>query len=875
MGVGPSTDVRIAFMGEAPGFDEDRLGEPFVGKAGNYLHHYLKEAGIYSPGCYFTNVIDRRPDNNDIKSKPAQEAIEVQRNAAWQELAWLAKRGLVVVVALGNTAKDFFGIKESITKSRGSIYEVSLNWQGLVTDPANEPYDFVVIPTYHPSYIMRGKSYQRKNEEMRSDFKLAWIEDLKTAHNIATRGYTRPVERFTTSPTLDQVIAYCDQSIREKRLIALDIETSGFSPAADKIICIGMAHTEEDGICVPMYKTGPDVTRGTRYWTPSQEAGAKHWLERVFNTCPLILQNAVFDIGYLQQAGWDVNVEAAVHDTMIAHHSLSPELPHNLGFITSIYGHTPYWKGEFLTRDTTIWEMNFLDLQVYNLRDCIVLHQGIKPMIADMKEFGVTSAYEESMRLIGPIIEMQQTGALISRGRWNKWKKNLKETTQSLQADMLEIGKLPANFTFAPAEVLLLLYGMESPKHAAAHEWEKHKIGSAIRESKRELHELTQNTTPLWPGAAQYTAHRTDNGLPSLDKNGIAGLRMFATNRLATLDTMKRRTTEHDEEEAQLQRFTKWLDKYAEWKRVSKMEQMFRELPIRADGRLHPSLLIHGTATGRLSCSNPNLQQWNKDEGADDAIREIIVALQGWNIVAADFNNLEFRVMAYECEDPKMLKIIADGLNQHDENTKALFAINESHPKWKTYRAAAKTYQFASQYGAGNNKLHETLTIRVPEANFTMSDIKRMRSNFERTYAGWAAWCRKTQDHVCGNKYQGAQGTRISENAFGRRRILYGADYEIRNQAINNPSQSGAAHIMNDALYRVWKRMHAENLRSRLQMQIHDELRLEVPDDELTYVCTLLREEMERPVQYRNRTVVFPVNIEYGPDWHHLKECKA
>lgn len=104
---------------------------------------------------------------------------------------------------------------------------------------------------------------------------------------------------------------------------------------------------------------------------------------------------------------------------------------------------------------------------------------------------------------------------------------------------------------------------------------------------------------------------------------------------------------------------------------------------------------------------------------------------------------------------------------------------------------------------------------------------------------------------------------------------MFGSEREIRNQALNNPSQSGAAHIMNDALYRVWRRLHAESLRSRLQIQIHDELRLEVPADELDVVVKLLREEMERPVQYRDQTVTFPVNVEYGKDWHNLQEYEG
>lgn len=141
-----------------------------------------------------------------------------------------------------------------------------------------------------------------------------------------------------------------------------------------------------------------------------------------------------------------------------------------------------------------------------------------------------------------------------------------------------------------------------------------------------------------------------------------------------------------------------------------------------------------------------------------------------------------------------------------------------------------------------------------------------MRSNFERTYSGWAKWARETKAQ--------AQATRVSETAFGRKRILYGNDHDILNQSLNTPIQGGAAHIINEATYRIWRRIHEEGLRSRIQIQIHDELRFEVPDDELARMCELVAEEMERPVDYRGVEVVFPVEVEVGADWHHLQPCE-
>src|SRR6056297_1872027 len=80
-GSGPDVPVvRLAFIGDAPNQDDEKEGNPFVSKSGRLLHHYLKEAGIYSSGCYFTNVIDRNPGGN-LKSAAAQEAIKVQTKA--------------------------------------------------------------------------------------------------------------------------------------------------------------------------------------------------------------------------------------------------------------------------------------------------------------------------------------------------------------------------------------------------------------------------------------------------------------------------------------------------------------------------------------------------------------------------------------------------------------------------------------------------------------------------------------------------------------------------------------------------------------------------------------------------------------------------
>jgi uracil-DNA glycosylase family 4 len=860
MGLGPDVPViHLAIMGEAPGADEEAKGEPFVGRAGNYLNWGLKEAGIYRAGCYLTNVVDRRPPDNNIASTAAKEMLTLQRKAAWDELRWLSQRGLRVVLALGKTAASFFGINEPLNKVRGSIYEVSLNWEGLVTDPAAEPCDFVVVPTYHPAFLMRGGRYQTKNDTVKMDVAQAWLEDLKTAHRIASQGYTRPVERFIKSPTFDQVVGFCQQVSTKRNSVALDIETSGFSPTSDKIICIGMATSPEDAICVPLYRTGENVARETPYWTPSQLTQIKRWLERVFAECPLVLQNAVFDVGYLQQAGWAISPAAVAHDTMLLHHAIASELPHNLGFITSVYGHTPYWKGEFLTRDKTIWEMDFDDLQVYNMRDCIVLHQVLSPMLADLDEIGSRAAYDESLSLIGPVIEMQQTGVLVNKARLAKWKASLEATIASTRTTLYTLGALPDTFNVdSNHDVLFFLYSMKSSKHTDAANYTIHKEGSAVYAAKKALHEMVQAVKPLYVHG--YRGRSTKSGMPALDKKGLTGLRIHLQNRRATLMQLKRPTDAHNDELIAIDKLLQWLTTYSAYKEASKL-MSFADLPIRRDGRIHPSLLIHGTATGRLSCSSPNMQQIPKID--DGGVRACLSAPIGHYILAADYNNLEFMVMAYECEDPVMLRILDDDLNQHDENTKAMFNVTPDDSRWAMCRRAAKTFQFGTQYGGGDREVYEGIIIQVPEMNLTFAEFKEAKRRYEQTFRGWAAWRDRTMSL--------AAQTRRTETAFGRVRLLYGNEHDIGKQALNTPCQGGAAHIINAAMVRILNRLHTEGMRTRLQIQIHDELRFEVPEDELHHAAAIIKHEMELPVTYRERTVVFPVNIEYGRDWHNLE----
>jgi uracil-DNA glycosylase family 4 len=854
-GIGPDKDeIRIAIIGSHPTASDANSQTPFTGQPGKFLWAALAQAGLDPRGMYLDNVIDREPPAREgMKSIEAKEAVKAQTPAFLEILRWLVDHNVQVVVALGEHASEAFGIKGSLSSVRGSIYEYNLDWPGPVTDPVGEPCHFVVIPTYHLGFNP-GSRFVGRGKERADNFSI-WVADLKKAKEIADNGYTRPKEDFIWNPTRDQVVEFLDDVIDNQLLTAIDIETAGFNPRADAIVCIGFATSGERGICVPLYRTGSGVSPRTPYWHPSDRSIIEAKIREVLTSAPQMYQNALFDVNFLQEAGYDVNLDMVKHDTLLLHHSVNPELPHKLGFITSTYGSTPYWKEDFSKRDFSIWEMEPRDLQIYNIRDCVVLHQVLTPLLEDLEETGTGAAYEESMDIVPPVLEMMQTGLKLSVSRLKKFKEQVLHDIEQLRRQLFELGNLPEAFNLSSTDdVRLFLFGVVARKYDAAADWDKHKPGTKIREKKRLIYEVKEKTK--CPVDHKYQGR----GGMSVDKDGRSGLLIHCLNRIQQIKGFKRPTPEHESELAGLERLVEWLGLYSEWSRLRKLESTYTSFPMREDGRVHTRYVIHGTVTGRLSSRDPNLQNLPKSE---KRVRSCFIAPSNWKIVSADYSSLEFGTVAYETGDPTMIEAFESGVSQHDVNTRALFGIDKDDPKWDAARAAAKTFQFATQYGGGLYGVYEKIQQQVPELELTWATFNEAVENLYSKLNKYGEWRTRIQAE--------AVQTRKVWSAFGRCRLLYGNESDIGREALNFPCQSAAAHIINKATRRIYDRFHEEGLLARLQAQTHDQLYVECPAKEVQVVMEIMQEEMERPLQFYDRTVTFPVDFEVGDSWGTLE----
>jgi len=317
---------------------------------------------------------------------------------------------------------------------------------------------------------------------------------------------------------------------------------------------------------------------------------------------------------------------------------------------------------------------------------------------------------------------------------------------------------------------------------------------------------------------------------------------------------MRRRPPRHEEELAGIERLMRFIELFREYQDYSKILSTYTKFPI-TDGRVKGRYTIHGTKTGRLSSRDPNMQN------IPPSAKPLFVATGGQVLVQADYSNLELRVLAEISDDEPLRAVFAEGKNVHDENTKALFGLDETSEKWKSARKASKTYVFGRNYGGGLRGIFERVSMAVPDLGLTFSRFVEADRRYREAHPAYAKWAEDTVARV--------RSTRTLHNAFGRVRFFLGRSDEIERTGLNFPIQSTAADILNFALIRL---LPALPPGAKLCATVHDSVIVECDEGQVKEVVGILRQAMEAPVEIGGRSVSFPVDIEVGPSWGDLSE---
>lgn len=824
---------KLIVVGEAPGAEEESQGQPFVGASGRLLNWAFSRVKIFRPALSILNVISCRPPDNDIESLEGQEAINACRFRFSHEIDDLAKSGATTVLALGATAMRAFGIEGPIGKNRGSVYE----YETLSHLKLN------VIPTFHPSAIMR--QHWKRSGGGSADNGVLWLSDFQKAKEISENGYSKLEERFILEPTVADVKVFVDRAKATNALVAIDIETTGLNRFYADIVVIGLATSSEDALSVPLL-----TSHGNRYWSYPDELVVRDLLNDLFSTCDLMLQNCFFDVPFLNAHNFTVPFERVRHDTLLIHHTISAELPHNLGSIVSVYGKTPYWKGEFINRKTSILEMDQKTMRTYNLRDCVVLHQIFPTMWGELVQKDLVDFYKTEVQpLIAPLLELSSTGIAFNPPRQEALKHRLEAEIQAHRQKLRELGGLPEPFNFESDEhIRWFLFGVEPSTFSKLAELPKKKPGTKVYRQLTELQRIRDEVRPIF-SLKGWTPPKTETGKFSIDEESLLAYRIQLHNHLP-------------KDEAEIVKLLEWLNVYSEYTSLAKIYSTYTKYRSESNGRIYGSWVPTGTVSGRLSCRAPNLMNLVKsrdDENSDlqSEIRRMFVAADGCKLISCDYVNLEAQLLAFETDDQELIEVFEKGLNLHDLNTKSMFHITPEDSRWKPARRAAKIFFFGGiSYGGGDKTIFEKVCLEAPELHLTFAEFKQLKDNWMNDHEAYRRWRDRIAEQV--------QKTRTLRTEFGRMRQFLSNDASIVREALDFMIQSAGASLVNRAMIRTYQRIHAEGLRAKFVLQIHDQLVLEAPDDEVERAGSILKSEMERPFRYHGVERVIPAELAVG-----------
>ena len=273
------------------------------------------------------------------------------------------------------------------------------------------------------------------------------------------------------------------------------------------------------------------------------------------------------------------------------------------------------------------------------------------------------------------------------------------------------------------------------------------------------------------------------------------------------------------------------------------------------DGRIHSNFLQTEARTGRLSSTEPNLQNIPIRTELGSRMRAFFVAPEGCELVDADYSQIELRLLAHASGDEAMREAFLQGRDIHRSTAAKMYHIPDEEVT-PALRSSAKAINFGIMYGKGAFSLSKDLGISVKEADAFLK-------NYLDTFPGVDGYMRST---IADAKEKGYVST-----LFGRRRALpelNSTNFQVRSggerMARNTPIQGTAADIIKLAMVRVWRRLRAEGMQSRLILTVHDELIVEAPEAEAAKAAEILQHEMEHCVSY---SVPLSVEAKIGRNW--------
>ena len=580
--------------------------------------------------------------------------------------------------------------------------------------------------------------------------------------------------------------------------LSFDCETTGLKPevgglrllqfgsAARKIVVVVdlFAASEEELAQLDLF-----FANGNRFWTA---------------------HNAVFDLGWLQAYGWYPRGE--VRCTMLASKLLNngmPNLKHSLEAVAKRYLDIDVDKEQ----QRSDWSADLTEAQIrYAAKDVEILCELDAPMHQQIAQAGLSGAYSLECRALQGMASMANNGLPFSRDALQGIEVDYEKDIENLGREFhLELDEaLPREAKLPRHEDGT--FNLRARESGSVRLGTKQYAGFNIGSPKQLLEKMTLvlGETPIDAKTQKPSASRT-------------ALREYAGNHSVVAT-------------------------YLQWKKAEKRRQMVASLLKHQspDGFVRSSYWQLGAETGRMTCSDPNLQQVPRDA----QFRESVIAPEGWSFIGADFSQMELRLLAVVAKDENMCTAFMEGQDLHSVTSEALGCE----------RQISKSANFGLAYGSGAKGLRNYAAGMGVQ--ITLEEAKSVREQWLDNYYGVRAWHRrlaKESDKTAG------QMASIRVPVTGLRRFLPGDMNRLTVRA-NTPIQGAGAAILKCAIGSLWKHLQGSE-EAKLCAAIHDELLLLVRKGQEEKWMEVLRVAMESAESKWLGAIPAVADVKTGDSW--------
>ena len=506
-------------------------------------------------------------------------------------------------------------------------------------------------------------------------------------------------------------------------------------------------------------------------------------------------QNIKYDLEVLCNYG--IELKGPLWDTMIAHYLIQPELRHNMDYMAEVYLnyqtiHIDELIGPKGKQQRSMRDLSPAEVYEYAAEDADITLRLKNVLEPKLKEAGVEQLfYDIEMPLVRVLAEMEMNGVCLDTASLQETSKIFTNRMLELESRIYELAGEPFNIA-SPKQVGDILFG-------------KMKIIDKPKKTKTGQYVTSEEVL-------QQLKHKSEIVEDILEHRGLKKL-------LGTyIDTLP-------------------------------------HLINKRTGHIHTSFNQTITATGRLSSSDPNLQNIPIRGEDGKEIRKAFIPEPGCLFFSADYSQIELRVMAHLSGDEHMLEVFREGKDLHAATAATIYKKDISEVT-RDERTKSKRANFGIIYGITVFGLAERLDISRDES-------KQLIDGFFQTFP-------QVHDYMEASK-QLARERGYAETVFHRRRYL--PDINSRNatvrnfaerNAINAPIQGSAADIIKVAMIRIYERFKAEGIRSKMILQVHDELNFSVFPDEKERVEHIVLEEMQNAYQLK---VPLIADCGWGDNW--------